>query len=437
MTVGLTLGSLFDGIAGFPLAAEKVGIKTVWTSEIETNCIEISARHFPEAKQMGDIMKLNGAGLDPVDIISFGSPCQNLSAAGDRKGLGGEKSRLFFEAVRVIDEMRCATNGKYPKYIIWENVAGAFSSNKGQDFRRVLEEITKANIPMPNSGRWAAAGMVRDDWGSTAWRVLDAQYWGVPQRRKRIYLVRSFGNDCAGQILFECESMLGYSAPGTGKTKGDTTGLKNCVAGTDRRGMVQGEGGQMILDFGRIGDRIYMGAEKSVTLKATNGGNGAATGLYMLPIYTVAGNIINRAGKNGGNQLGIKEDGISPTLTTNDRHAVAYAQESQAYRACGYAEYKEGVGTLMATRGACGGGSESLIVSKRKKKGLLKYAVRRLMPIECERIDGYPDGWTQWDTKGREISDNTRYVALGNSIAVPCAERVFRGIIAVEINGGQ
>lgn len=165
MAAGLTLGSLFDGIAGFPLAAAGVGIKTVWTSEIEPNCIEIAARHFPEAKQLGDITKLNGADLDPVDIISFGSPCQNLSTAGNQKGLDGEKSQLFFEAVRVIDEMRCATNGKYPKYIIWENVAGAFSSNKGQDFRRVLEEITKTNIPMPDSGRWAAAGMVRSRGG--------------------------------------------------------------------------------------------------------------------------------------------------------------------------------------------------------------------------------------------------------------------------------
>ena len=161
MAAGLTLGSLFDGIAGFPLAAAGLGIKTMWTSEIEPNCIEIAARHFPEAKQLGDITKLNGADLAPVDIISFGSPCQNLSTAGNQKGLDGEKSQLFFEAVRVIDEMRCATNGKYPKYIIWENVAGAFSSNKGQDFRRVLEEITKTNIPMPYSGRWAAAGMVR------------------------------------------------------------------------------------------------------------------------------------------------------------------------------------------------------------------------------------------------------------------------------------
>lgn len=160
MYKNMTLGSLFDGIAGFPLAAAAFGIKTVWTSEIVPDCVDIAARHFPEAEQLGDITRMNGAEIPPVDIISFGSPCQNLSTAGNGKGLAGEKSWLFFEAVRVIYEMRGATDGKYPKYIIWENVAGAFSSNKGRDFQRVLEEIAKTDIPMPASGRWAEAGMV-------------------------------------------------------------------------------------------------------------------------------------------------------------------------------------------------------------------------------------------------------------------------------------
>lgn len=161
----LMLESLFDGIAGFPLAVARLGIKTVWASEIEPNCIEIAARHFPETEQLGDITKLNGADIALVDIISFGSPCQNLSTAGNQRGLDGEKSQLFFEAVRIVYEMKGATNEEYPKYIIWENVAGAFSSNKGQDFRRVLEEIAKTYIPMPNSRRWAAAGMVRSRGG--------------------------------------------------------------------------------------------------------------------------------------------------------------------------------------------------------------------------------------------------------------------------------
>jgi endonuclease III len=139
----MTLGSLFDGIAGFPLAAERQGIKTIWTSEIEANCTDIAKRHFPDAENLGDITKINGGNIPAVDIISFGSPCQDLSVAGEQKGLDGARSGLFMEAVRIVREMRKKTNGQYPKYIIWENVAGAFSSNKGEDFRRVLEEITE------------------------------------------------------------------------------------------------------------------------------------------------------------------------------------------------------------------------------------------------------------------------------------------------------
>ena len=161
----MTLGSLFDGIAGFPLAAQRQGIKTVWASEILPDCVDVAKKHFPDIEHLGDITKMNGAEIPPVDIISFGSPCQNLSVAGNGKGLAGSESRLFFEAVRIIDEMRCATNGKYPKYAVWENVAGAFSSNKGRDFQKVLEEITKTAIPMPASGRWANAGMVRSRGG--------------------------------------------------------------------------------------------------------------------------------------------------------------------------------------------------------------------------------------------------------------------------------
>lgn len=136
MNAGLTLGSLFDGIAGFPLAAGRHGIKTVWTSEIEPNCIDIAGRHFPDAVNLGDITGIKGGEIPVVDIISFGSPCQDLSVAGKQTGLGGSRSGLFMEAVRIIREMREKTDGEYPKYIIWENVAGAFSSNKGEDFRR-------------------------------------------------------------------------------------------------------------------------------------------------------------------------------------------------------------------------------------------------------------------------------------------------------------
>lgn len=201
----LTLGSLFDGIAGFPLSASYYGIITKWASEIEPFCIKVSSKHFPNMKQLGDVTRINGAEIEPVDIISFGSPCTNLSIAGKRTGLAGEQSKLYFEAIRIIREMRVATNGAYPRFIIFENVPGAFSSNKRNDFREILEKITETEIPIPRSGRWAEAGMVRGNGRSVAWRVLDAQYWGVPQRRKRIFLVADFAGECAGEILFERE----------------------------------------------------------------------------------------------------------------------------------------------------------------------------------------------------------------------------------------
>lgn len=176
----------------------------------------------------------------------------------------------------------------------------------------------------------------------------------------------------------------------------------------------------MTLDLGRTADRIYINAGKSVTLKGTDGGAGGKTGLYLLPVYTIAGNVIGRSEENGGNQLGINQD-VTPTLTSTDRHAVAYTQS-------GYAEFKEGVGTLKKSRGAAGGGSETLAVIIDRIAAAAKYRVRRLTPLECERLQGFPDCWTKYGASGKEISDNARYMALGNSIAVPCAERVFIGI---------
>lgn len=532
----MTLGSLFDGIAGFPLAAAQNGIKTIWASEIVGDCIDIVKKHFPEIQHLGDITKINGGEIPPVDIISFGSPCQNLSTAGNQKGLDGEKSQLFFEAIRIIYEMRGATNGKYPKYIIWENVAGAFSSNKGQDFRRVLEEITKTYIPMPNSRRWATSGMVRSVAGSTAWRQLDAQYWGVPQRRKRIYLVHDFNGERAPEILFECESVLGYTAQGRTEGKNIAGSAGNSVEATGTGTAA----GFLPLNSGRANGVGYED-EKSPTLTK----NPPAT------VYTIAGNAIGRMGRNGGNQLGVGQD-ISYTLTAADRHAIA---APEAFRLSSFGGFAEGVGTLRASGGDNGGGSETMIVEKnlqfaeayqhhgyrmsktantmtaganssvrgdtsfviennvvcfddvvknedsgywacickdcvkkhnisenllddagqgicsvvgcwneadyyidfpqieepkegqrfwkiakellQKVTKMVRYRVRRLTPLECKRLDGFPDNWTEYGASGKEMSDKTRYEALGNSIAVPCADRVFAGIIVAEKNGGQ
>lgn len=213
----LTLGSLFDGSGGFPLGGMFAGITPLWASEIEPFAVRVTTKRLPQMKHYGDVSALNGADLPPVDIITFGSPCQDMSIAGKRSGLDGSRSSLFYEAVRIIKEMRCATNGKYPRFCVWENVPGAFSSNKGEDFRCVLESLCRVKdktVSVPRCEKWTNAGEILADGFSIAWRVLDAQYWGIPQRRKRIFLVTDFDSECAGKILFESEGLSGYSAEG-------------------------------------------------------------------------------------------------------------------------------------------------------------------------------------------------------------------------------
>jgi DNA (cytosine-5)-methyltransferase 1 len=238
----MKLGSLFDGIGGWPLAAVKLGITPVWSSEIEAFPQEVTKKHFPNMKHLGDITKINGAEIEPVDIICMGSPCQDLSVAGKREGLDGERSGLFRTAIDIVRQMHRATGGKYPRFIVWENVPGAFSSNKGADFRTVLEEITTTEIPIPKSGHynknkewcidWANAGVVRSNSCEVAWRVLDAQYWGVPQRRKRIFLVADFGGQCAAKILFKPESMPRYFTEGCSERKRTTGRIANSLGTT-------------------------------------------------------------------------------------------------------------------------------------------------------------------------------------------------------------
>ena len=216
---GLTLGSLFDGSGGFPLGGLLAGITPLWASEIEPFPIRVTTKRLPSVKHLGDISAVDGAEIAPVDIITFGSPCTDMSVAGKRAGLDGRQSCLFYQAIRIVKEMRCATDGKYPRFIVWENVPGAFSSNKGEDFKAVLEAVCFVkdegiSVPGPPKGKWANAGTVMGDGFSLAWRVLDAQFWGIPQRRKRIYLVADFAGGSAGKILFESEGVSGYSAEG-------------------------------------------------------------------------------------------------------------------------------------------------------------------------------------------------------------------------------
>ena len=210
----LTLGSLFDGIGGFPYAASFYGIRPLWASEIVPECVAVTRRHFPDMAHLGDITQLHGGMIPPVDILTFGSPCQGLSLAGRRLGLADERSGLFMEAIRIIREMQEATHGKYPQFAIFENVPGALSSNGRRDYQAVLEAFTGAKVSMPKSGRWANAGMARGRGVDLAWIIYDAQHFGTAQRRRRLFLVADFRGKRAGEKLFVPKSLRGYFEAG-------------------------------------------------------------------------------------------------------------------------------------------------------------------------------------------------------------------------------
>ena len=290
----LTLGSLFDGSGGFPLGGLLAGITPVWASEIEPFPIRVTTKRLPFMKHYGNISAMDGGKIEPVDIITFGSPCQDMSIAGRRDGLDGSRSSLFYEAVRIIKEMRCATDGKYPRWICWENVPGAFSSNKGEDFKAVLEAVIgiaepNAQVPMPEKARWPYADLYMGDGWSVAYRTLDAQYWGVPQRRRRIYLVADLAGRSAGKILFESEGLSGYSAEGfrswqraagsftpcagatgfdgyNGSLTEDTSATLgvNCGTSTGRNGIVLNDQG---------GGRMEVSEDVAATLRAETHGH--------------------------------------------------------------------------------------------------------------------------------------------------------------------
>ena len=258
----LTLCSLFDGSGGFCLGGLLAGIQPVSCSEIEPFPIRVTTKRLPGVKHLGDINGIHGDEIEPVDIITFGSPCTDMSVAGKRAGLGGQQSCLFYQAIRIVKEMRCATDGKYPRFIVWENVPGAFSSNKGEDFKAVLEAVCSVKgrdipLPGPPKDKWANAGSIVGDGFSLAWRVLDAQFWGVPQRRKRIYLVADFAGGSAGKILFESEGVSGYSAEGFRAWQGAAGGAADCAGAA---------GGICLNDQG--GQRMDVTDDVTCTLRA-------------------------------------------------------------------------------------------------------------------------------------------------------------------------
>lgn len=270
----LTLGSLFDGSGGFPLGGLLTGqITPVWSSEIEPFAIRVTTKRLPQVKHYGDVSAISGADLPPVDIITFGSPCQDMSIAGKRDGLDGSRSSLFYEAIRIVKEMRCKTNGEKPRFIVWENVPGAFSSNKGQDFKAVLEAVIgvkepAASVPAPEKKGWPDADYYVGDGWSVAYRVLDAQWWGVPQRRKRIYLVADFADQSAPKVLFESEGVSRYSAEGFRAWQRAAAGAES---GTGEAGF-SGAGGRICLND-QGGKQMDVSQDVTGTLRAEEHGH--------------------------------------------------------------------------------------------------------------------------------------------------------------------
>ena len=583
----LTLGSLFDGSGGFPLGGLLAGITPVWASEIEPFPIRVTTRRLPFMKHYGDISQMDGGKIEPVDIITFGSPCTDMSIAGRRAGLDGRQSSLFYEAIRIIKEMRCATDGKYPRWICWENVPGSYSSNKGKDFQSVLEAVIgiaepNAQVPVPEKARWPYADLYMGDRWSVAYRTLDAQYWGVPQRRRRIYLVADLAGGSAGKILFESEGLSGYSAAGFRSWQrtarrlesgagaagiclndqgGDRMEVSEDVAATLRaethghlpcivdeaiplehhpidsritmtdNGKVQtltsrmGTGGNNVPLVMKIrsgceggGKGALVQTDKSATLSCNNdqtvfvpfgissyqshamlsdnphsgiyeaetartldgnGGNPSCNqgGIAVVAFtqnqrdevrdlgdhsavvcasagtkqqtFVLQGSMIGRSEKNGPQGSGVNED-VCFTLDTADRHAV-YAMTTSSF--------------IQVEK------NQSPVIMARDYKDpnvvcpAGEYAVRRLTPTECARLQGFPDWWCAdlaaeapsedelafwrevWDTYSRvtgggrrtdkqilkwlrdPYTDSAEYKMWGNGVALPCVWFVLCGIV--------
>ena len=400
---------------------------------------------------LGDITKINGYEVPVVDCVIGGSPCQDLSVAGKRAGLAGERSGLFMEQIRLVKEMRKqdaernradgrADRPVRPRFMVWENVPGAFSSNKGKDFAAVLEETIRIaepeapDLPVPPKG-WSNAGAIVGDGWSIAWRTHDAQYWGVPQRRKRISLIADFGGKSASEILFECKSLSRDTEQSGEERKRPSEGTEGSIGNTSKCFCLQGNGIDRADTAGCNGkgwredqsytlntvDRPAVYAGGMAVVQGFDGYNQAVTGNVSKPLTNAATDsdhipLVMQGGMDGYN--GALTGDVSSTLgvncgmTTGRNGVMGFASQS-------FAEIKESdVGAaLRAAGGAYGGGSENYAMSKQ--------TVRRLTPLECERLQGFPDGWTdigEWiDSKGKkhDSSDSARYKALGNSIALP------------------
>ena len=325
MNKPLTLGSLFDGSGTFPMMAMLSGIVPVWKSEIEPFPIAVTEKRLPFVKHLGDINSINGAEIEPVDIITFGSPCTDLSVAGKRQGLNAARSGLFFQAVRIIKEMRCATNGKYPRFAVWENVTGAFSSNGGEDFRCVLEEFCKikdADLSVPKPEKWTKAGEIMGENFSVAYRTFDAQYWGVPQRRMRVYLVADFEGGCASKILFESEGMSGYSAESFRAWQETAQSFGNCSEET----------GSGLMFENHSQDTRYTGPLNVAQTVSATYGTGGNNQPFVVESSVVPATLKIRCGHGNSGRGALIQKNKSATLSCNNDQTLFVPK---AYGICG------------------------------------------------------------------------------------------------------
>ena len=472
----ITLASLFDGSGGFPLAATSEGITPIWASEIERYPKEVSSKNFPEMKHLGDVRQINGAETEPVDIITFGSPCQDLSIAGKRKGLSGNRSGLFYEAIRIVKEMRKATNGQYPKFLLWENVTGALNSNKGKDFKEVLRQFATIeegdNVPdLPDFERWPNAGQILGRGWSFAWRVFDAQYFGVPQRRRRIYAVWHFGRIPSAEILFERKSLQRNSSKSRTEEEKASGNTGASAEESDSEVGKSDDGSREDKQF-RVYDCRGLGqGEVTCTLsgdhanRVTNttpivinqiGGSGekSEASEVTAPVRAEQANSPMCVCVGDGQLDQPRLNKVVGTLDCmHDQKCVLYASSKAAYfQHC----EKNLLPTEVATQwkdphrilspepvNAIGlrnsemsnGNAHGLGVAENQAMftldtvslhGVLaEYVVRRLTPTECARLQGFPDDWG----KGvKHYSDSAEYKMWGNGIALPCAEFVMKGI---------
>lgn len=388
-----TYGSLFSGVGGIDMGLDSADLQCFFQVEIDKNCQQILLYHWPDVPKYYDIKDVSGYDLPPVDLIAFGSPCQNLSTSGNKIGLNGEDSILFYEAIRIIKEMREKTNGQYPKWSIWENVTGALSSNGGADFGEVLHQMDEAGACF------------------SEWAVLYAQYFGVPQRRRRIYLLSVYdpaiASRCPSKILPVKESGSGNPKKSVKQGKNSTTKVNDSLRRNSQK--LKNETLQM-LDAQRVGDvRLYNEPVQTLPARMGTGGNNVPLVVDDRVTSEIVGTLSARDFKGVGNQY------------VQEHKLILESSES----IIGFS-HTQGLDPQASTKAfptlRAEGSGHAVSISK---------YVRRLTPIECERLMGWPDNHTLSRADGKINSDSSRYKMCGNGVASPVVKWIVQHIIDI------